>query len=1668
VLNHGYGGGADAWYSNNVNTYNKTLAEKLRTALTADVYIMGVIGIDEKGNGEYESREYKKYKKPQNGEAPEVDTKYDAGNDRYVDENGNGKTVQEIGLAKVKRNGENITQAVNHDSQGRLIYDETLMGTADEIDSVRGELASFDVFIQKLDWNGTINKYDEPYKVEKFVNYNKNIVILFDAVDTQGYHSAVYEELNAVLDTVSFDFLSVNGVLPKYNLVGHSRGGVVNLMYATEHPYSVVNLISIDTPYYGLRYADIFNVDLLFADVYDIVLPFMDDFHNGGGQDFINLKESDRLKSRWNNMLASNPGVDTSINAWALGSAASAEYMIKSFVPLIGGFHEVMKKGQNKDIKPYDEENNEQNRVLNAALNAKRNKTISKIYDYIPEFAEGLIADPFNTNELFQELKDELLEESSLEGSEIDMTYIEDGDIWMCALNYVIEIYLYGLVNFTMSNSFYELIDGTDPNLGPLQDRADISQEELYQTIESWGINLSWLNDIIGYVDEILDENLESAGRFLFWSNAALYLGATVAVAELVVEFVPSAIIGILTTALSGDIAAGVVLTDITSGVIGGILGLVNLFVGGVAGVVVPQVVEKLDPLIGFYEGELILKTDMFIDLYSQLAPGYEDFDRKTKIFRGYEKDDFDLHNFARIDQDILGDVVEKITDAEPVPCANSIFDTNIEEVKETATGESETTVTITGIKNGVLLTDTLIIPEYVNGGKVIGIAADAFINRSNIKKVIIIPQNLSIGEGAFADNQNLETVYIINNAPTIIAENTFKGCTKLVNIVFRGGSGVTHIGKEAFSGCAKFEGFLYVDGTRNIPNSVEYIGEKAFFGCEKLADKVFNDEGMLIESGTLRLPNGLKSMFFGAFAGAAKIAAYSLTENNSYYKVIDEVLYSADETILLSYPSGRTALEYTVPDGVTEIADYAIQNNGYLKTVDLNNVETLGCGVFAGCTGIDTIYSENLEYVYDASIRGTAWFANSNGLIKLGGVLIAYKGDSESIAVEGYASIADGAFDSAYAPLLDKIYLYGNVTDAGIIRAGAGIFDGADVNRIYAANEYKELYEADDEWGKYSDMIFYEMIAINFITNGGVFSDGNYNNYEIKNGEWWLCEVVATKNDGNSVFMLEYWSVNEDGTGTHYIPSHIEYIDFDGLFLTLYANYCSFDLIYELQVAVVGSWYTFDLTEPEAEGQEFDYWIDENDNIYKNGEEYNIFEDLYLTPVWKIVVSYIIEIGIDGFHQKATEFLKRDSADSFQPKTVQEILSLLNIQDMAENYKFLDWEFEEHENSLIYTSNGLPYYTVKFNSNGGTSVQDLEKMIKSEIQQTCMPISVKGGYKGFWSENGNTKTIDFDVAGYVPASRIVTLTAVWTEKTFAECLNPSTGWYEIYTSNQFIGMTSNSMVKLMDNISLTSGWIAKSLFSGVLDGNNYSITIVSNRTNGSGAIGGLFDVLESNGVIKNIDNFTVTLTLPVTAQDNYSNYIGGIVGINYGTITDINLISGSISAPRNDNGATGGVAGVNYNSISWIDNNTLTISAYGDTGGYVGRNYHNIYMVKFSGLINFYQSEAYVNRSAGGIVGYNTNVGGVTSIEAAGVINYANGNDSNSMTLAPALGIVIGANEAGGIYNGSNTVTGYVNTGRLRTATTTEKYGFLNLFTRTISHNQKGNVSGGAIGVQG
>jgi pimeloyl-ACP methyl ester carboxylesterase len=710
-----------------------------------------------------------------------IDEKYDAGNDRYTDGNGNGIKAQEIGLNGKKDENKQIKEELSHDIEGKLIYDELLKPDENGmIDSVRGELADFEVFIKKLDPDGS-GKYNET-PVEDFADYNKHIVILFDAIENVGYHSEVYEELNAVLDTVSYNYLSVKGFLPKYNLVGHSRGGVVNLMYATEHPYSVENLISIDTPYYGLMIADLFDAEIqidggllsgyfsavedLFGftlgaideiltdlpagyfDLYEILFATsaLDSLKNGGGQDFINKKESERLRNKWNETLATNPDAD--INALATGTAAGASYIWK------------------------------------------------------------MLGDTGGMSVLLQALSAALLK-----------------------------------------NPLYSLIDGTDPSLGSL-DFAGENDSFIDGIIDSLGLDFPWLEELVGG-DGGHDGELEQAGKDMFWDvlgaeiNILLSIlyGALDTGETLTNEILFAGLLPVTGSSVYNQLFSHLSLSDSVENTVFDVIAYcavlprlgkeIILALTPYLTALLPQIKEKLDPMIGFYDGELVLKSDLFIDLYSQLAPEFNGFDTYTKIYNEVNtaaklaKDD--LHNFSKYDPDILTIVMNRLYESSRA-YGGSVFET----------AENGNEVTITGLnKNLYFYPEVLIIPEKLNGKTVAAIAGNAFENLKSLKTVIIDSENVSVSDGAFAGCDNITEFKLpVNNKYHTVTDGALydKAVTKLIRYP-SGKADESFAAPETVSELADYS----LENGANLKSAdlknTAVIGKGVFSGCTELTD---------------------------------------------------------------------------------------------------------------------------------------------------------------------------------------------------------------------------------------------------------------------------------------------------------------------------------------------------------------------------------------------------------------------------------------------------------------------------------------------------------------------------------------------------------------------------------------------------------------------------------------------------------------------------------------------------------------------------------------------------------------------------------------------------------------------------------------------------------------
>lgn len=177
-------------------------------------------------------------------------------------------------------------------------------------------------------------------------------------------------------------------------------------------------------------------------------------------------------------------------------------------------------------------------------------------------------------------------------------------------------------------------------------------------------------------------------------------------------------------------------------------------------------------------------------------------------------------------------------------------------------------------------------------------------------------------------------TVYTIPSSVTSIAHSAFYECEDLTHIIIP--DGVTSIGDQAFQGCLNLISIT-------IPNSVTVIGDEVFEGCENLT--VFN-----------------------------------VTGQNPAYQAIDGVLFDKSLTTLISYPSKKQGADYTIPNGITSIANIAFYGCEGLSTITIpNSVVLIGDQAFQDCVNLTS-----MTIPTGVTSINSATFYNCENLVKV------------------------------------------------------------------------------------------------------------------------------------------------------------------------------------------------------------------------------------------------------------------------------------------------------------------------------------------------------------------------------------------------------------------------------------------------------------------------------------------------------------------------------------------------------------------------------------------------------------------------------------------------------------------------------------------------------------
>ena len=118
---------------------------------------------------------------------------------------------------------------------------------------------------------------------------------------------------------------------------------------------------------------------------------------------------------------------------------------------------------------------------------------------------------------------------------------------------------------------------------------------------------------------------------------------------------------------------------------------------------------------------------------------------------------------------------------------------------------------------------------------------------------------------------------------------------------------------------------FLYQNTTcinLVFPETLETIESAAFYRCYSLTE--------------IEIPKSVSNIGSGAFFRCASLLNIRVGKDNAHFQDIDGVLYSKDGKVLLAYPEGRVDSFYSIPEGVTTIADDAFGYHSSLRYVNI------------------------------------------------------------------------------------------------------------------------------------------------------------------------------------------------------------------------------------------------------------------------------------------------------------------------------------------------------------------------------------------------------------------------------------------------------------------------------------------------------------------------------------------------------------------------------------------------------------------------------------------------------------------------------------------------------------------------------------------------------------
>ena len=225
----------------------------------------------------------------------------------------------------------------------------------------------------------------------------------------------------------------------------------------------------------------------------------------------------------------------------------------------------------------------------------------------------------------------------------------------------------------------------------------------------------------------------------------------------------------------------------------------------------------------------------------------------------------------------------------------------------------------------------------------------------------------------------------------------------------------ITSIGIGAFQ-------YSHTVTSVTLGTNVTSIGGWAFESCAKLV--------------SVTIPDSVTNVGSYAFRYCPSLTAITVDATNPAYSSSDGILFNKSTNTLIQYPASKTGSDYTIPNSVASIGDYAFWECTNLTSVTLGtNVTSIGDSMFAACYNLTSVtIPSSVTSIGDSMFAACYNLTNvtiPNSVTSIGSYAFEYCTNLTSVTIpNNVTSIGTNAFN--FCTSVTNVIIGTNVTSIG------------------------------------------------------------------------------------------------------------------------------------------------------------------------------------------------------------------------------------------------------------------------------------------------------------------------------------------------------------------------------------------------------------------------------------------------------------------------------------------------------------------------------------------------------------------------------------------------------------------------------------------------------------